>query len=36
MYAYMTPQKVKIILALTLTDAIVRDADMITVRPVSR
>ncbi|THH17435.1 hypothetical protein EW146_g3374 [Bondarzewia mesenterica] len=31
-YAYVTPVKVKIIIALTLSDAVVRDADMISVR----
>lgn len=31
-YGYITPLKVKIILALTLTDAIVRDLDVIAVR----
>ncbi|ETW83531.1 hypothetical protein HETIRDRAFT_17090, partial [Heterobasidion irregulare TC 32-1] len=30
-YAYITPPKVKIILALALTDAVVRDADIITI-----
>ena len=32
-YAYITPPKLKIILALALTDAVVRDADIVTVRP---
>jgi hypothetical protein len=31
-YGYVTPLKLKIVLALTLTDAIVRDADIISVR----
>ncbi|KAJ8454865.1 hypothetical protein ONZ45_g19139 [Pleurotus djamor] len=30
-YGYMTPLKVKIILALALTDAIVRDAEVISI-----
>ncbi len=30
-YGYMTPLKVKIIIALALTDAVVRDADVLTV-----
>lgn len=30
-YGYMTPLKVKIIIALALTDAVVRDADILTV-----
>ncbi len=37
-YGYMTPLKVKIIIALELTDSVVRDADVIAVSllPVSR
>lgn len=31
-YGYITPLKVKIIIALALTDAVVRDADVLTVR----
>ena len=31
-YGYMTPLKVKIIIALELSDAVVRDADVIAVR----
>ena len=31
-YGYLTPLKVKIILALALSDAVVRDADVLTVR----
>ena len=34
-YGYMTPLKVKIIIALALTDAVVRDADVLTVRTCS-
>ena len=34
-YGYMTPLKVKIIVALALTDAVVRDADVLTVRTFS-
>ena len=30
-YGYVTPLKVKIVLALALTDAVVRDAEVITV-----
>ena len=30
-YGYITPLKVKIIIALALTDSVVRDADVITV-----
>ena len=30
-YGYITPLKVKIIIALALTDAVVRDADVLTV-----
>ena len=30
-YGYMTPLKVKIIIALALTDSVVRDADVLTV-----
>ena len=30
-YGYMTPLKVKIIIALALTDSVVRDADILTV-----
>lgn len=32
-YGYLTPLRVKIILALALTDAVVRDKDVIEVRP---
>ena len=32
MYGYMTPLKVKIIIALELSDTVVKDADVITVR----
>ena len=32
MYGYMTPLKVKIIIALELSDAVVRDTDVIAVR----
>jgi hypothetical protein len=32
-YGYMTPLKMKIVLALALSDADVRDADIVTVRP---
>ena len=31
-YGYITPLKVKIIIALALTDSVVRDADVLTVR----
>ncbi len=31
-YGYVTPLKLKIVLALSLTDAVVRDADIISVR----
>lgn len=31
-YGYVTPLKVKVILALTLSDAVVRDLDVIAVR----
>jgi len=31
-YGYVTPLKLKIVLALALTDAVVRDADIISVR----
>lgn len=34
-YGYVTPLKVKIVLALALTDAVVRDADVIMVGPFS-
>ena len=34
-YGYITPLKVKIIIALALTDSVVRDADVLTVRPTS-
>ena len=30
-YGYLTPLKVKIIIALALTDSVVRDADVLTV-----
>ena len=32
-YGYVTPLKLKIVVALALTDAVVRDADIISVRP---
>ena len=32
MYGYITPLKVKIVLALALTDSVVKDLDMLTVR----
>ena len=32
MYGYVTPLKLKIVLALALSDAVVRDADIISVR----
>jgi hypothetical protein len=32
-YGYVTPLKLKIVLALALSDAVVRDADVISVRP---
>ena len=32
MYGYVTPLKLKIVLALALSDAVVRDADVISVR----
>ena len=32
-YGYITPLKVKIIIVLALTDSVVRDADILTVRP---
>ena len=35
-YGYVTPLRVKIILALALTDAVVRDADVIAVRILPR
>lgn len=35
-YGYVTPLKVKIVLALALTDAVVRDAEVIMVRLLSR
>ena len=31
-YGYVTPLKLKIVIALALTDAVVRDADIISVR----
>jgi hypothetical protein len=31
-YGYVTPLKLKIVVALALTDAVVRDADIISVR----
>ena len=34
-YGYITPLKVKIIIALAMTDSVVRDADVLTVRPIS-
>ncbi len=34
-YGYVTPTRIKIIIALELADAVVRDADVITVRPSS-
>ncbi len=34
-YGYITPLKVKIIIALALTDSVVRDADVLTVRFIS-
>ena len=33
MYGYVTPLKLKIVLALALSDAVVRDADVLSVRP---
>lgn len=35
MYGYVTPLKLKIVLALALSDAVVRDADVISVRAFS-
>lgn len=32
-YGYITPLKTKIVLALGLTDSVIRDADIIMVRP---
>jgi trafficking protein particle complex subunit 2 len=34
-YGYVTPLKLKIVLALALTDTVVRDANIISVRPSS-
>lgn len=35
MYGYITPLKVKIVLALALTDSVVKDMDILTVRAIS-
>jgi len=32
-YGYVTPMKLKIVIALALSDTVVRDADVILVRP---
>jgi hypothetical protein len=34
-YGYITPLKMKIVLALPLTDSVVRDAEVIMVRPMN-
>lgn len=34
-YGYMTPTRLKIVVALELADAVVRDADIISVRPLT-
>lgn len=34
-YGYVTPTKLRIVIALALSDMVVRDADVVTVRPYS-